>query len=73
MKNISHSTFHYRKEGIEVVLDISLTDDHILLRDACETARKIERRLKSHPKVSKADVHLETHDHDHIVDSRIRM
>lgn len=64
VKKVSHSTFHYRKDGIEVVLDIILTDDHILLKDAQETARKVLKRLRTHPKVCKADVHLETNDHE---------
>jgi hypothetical protein len=64
IEKISHSTFHYRKDKIEVVLDIVLKDDNILLKDAQETARKVLKRLRSHPKVCKADVHLETNDHE---------
>lgn len=63
VKKISHSTFHYRKEGIEVVFDIILVDEDILFRDAQQIALQVLSRLRSHPKVCKADVHLEANDH----------
>jgi hypothetical protein len=63
VKKVSHSTFHYRKDGIEVVLDIILRNEDILFKHAREIAREVEQRLATHPKVIKADVHLETHEH----------
>ena len=63
VKKVSHSTFHYRKDGIEVVLDIILRNEDILFKHAREIARQVEQKLATHPKVIKADVHLETHEH----------
>jgi divalent metal cation (Fe/Co/Zn/Cd) transporter len=63
VKNISHMTLHYRKEGLEVVLEVSLCNPDMTFREAASIARRLEEQLLKHPKISKADVHLETKDH----------